>query len=160
SFGKKIPVPDGLVDRIDKRVHRSSSRVKYFSMALAAAAAVLVFSVATTRFDYQTVKTGLTVADMLTEQSPLKPVSADTSDLAVLAKQGGFDVCPIDLDGYKLSSARLVSTADKKVCMARLTYLNDKNETLVCYEGCHGEVNVAGLSQHYIEGKLYCCGKV
>jgi hypothetical protein len=160
TFGKKIPVPDGLVERIDKRVHRTSPSVKYLGMAVAAAAAVLVFSVATTRFDYQTVKTGFTVADMLTEQSPLKPASADTSDLTALARQGGFDICPVGLPGYKLLSARLVSTADKKVCMARLTYANDKNETLVCYEGCHGQVNVAELSKHYIEGKLFCCGKV
>ncbi|HEY9791393.1 MAG TPA: zf-HC2 domain-containing protein [Candidatus Obscuribacterales bacterium] len=160
TFGKKIPLPDGLAERIDKRVHRSAPRLKYFGMALSAAAAVLVFSVATTRFDYQTVKAGLTAADMLTDNSPLKPSSADTSDLTALAKQGGFDICPIDLPGYKLMSARLVSTDDKKVCMARLTYVNEKKESLVCYEGCHGQVNIADLSQHYIEGKLFCCGKV
>lgn len=173
TLGNKIATPPRLAVRIHKHVERNQPGAQALRVALAASILACLVSFGALKYFIQTYATSpgsavavkspsskLTLASLLANQSLLIAASDCTADPTCLSKQAGFPVCSLTLPGWKLASARLVKASSGTICMAQLSYVNPKNETLVCYQSSTGTIPIADLNHHTIGGRLFCCGKV
>jgi hypothetical protein len=72
------------------------------------------------------------------------------------------------LDGFTLSAAQIVTTANGKTPLVRLCYTrtsgkkngaNGQNDSIICYQAPGGKLIAKGLNEHFIDGRTICCGE-
>ncbi|MBU6455839.1 MAG: hypothetical protein KGS72_28975 [Cyanobacteria bacterium REEB67] len=94
--------------------------------------------------------------------------AANSSEIAGLSERAGFKIKTMALEGFKLSSAQIVSTASGKAQLVRLCYsrvkgkkngANGKNDSIICYQAAGGKLIADGLNEHFIDGRKICCGE-
>jgi hypothetical protein len=106
--------------------------------------------------------------DYLQARSSTSASAASSAEIASLSERAGFKIKTMALEGFKLSSAQIVSTASGKAQLVRLCYsrakgkksgANGQNDSIICYQAAGGKLVANGLNEHLIDGRKICCGE-
>lgn len=165
-----IAAPSNLVERIQRAVEddrKFSNRLRSrFNPRLAMVAASIAalgvgYSVLSGNFKQGTTQAelsgnpGALVADysgkaLTTEQHK--------SLVAMRELQQNLGFAPVNPPGWTFVRAEMCSI-DKTPAL-HLSYVNEKRQTMSCYQVKHGLFDAKGLAKHDMKGRVFCCGKV
>lgn len=172
-FATAIPIPQGGLERLDQALQNVVQRQTRFTQLkrgllwTAAAALVLVpVSVLT----MQKISTGSSapasvaeIVDTFRTEQLTSLANENSSNLASLSQKAGFTITDLKMPHWQLSSAKMLKLPQHSQCIVRLVYvrkLPGKTEQIACYQSCQGQITSAGLSEHSVKGRYFCCGKI